>query len=103
MTAARNGSVAAVRALLKRGAQVGLAESFRGQTALMFAAGEGNTDAAKLLLEFGAKLNERSKGGYTPLLFAVRNNQRRSSSCWSRAPTSTTGYPMARRRSAWRS
>ena len=28
---------------------------------------------------------------------------RRSSSCWSRAPTSTTGYPMARRRSAWRS
>jgi ankyrin repeat protein len=41
----------------------------------MFAAGEGNTDAAKLLLEFGAKLNERSKGGYTPLLFAVRNNR----------------------------
>ena len=41
----------------------------------MFAAGEGNTDAARLLLEFGAKLNERSKGGYTPLLFAVRNNR----------------------------
>ena len=75
MTAARNGSVAAVRALLKRGAQVGLTESFRGQTALIFAAGEGNADAATLLIEFGAKLNERSKGGYTPLLFAVRNNR----------------------------
>jgi ankyrin repeat protein len=75
MTAARNGSVAAVRALLRRGAQVDLAESFRGQTALMFAAGEGNTAAARLLLELGAELNKRSTGGYTPLLFAVRNNR----------------------------
>jgi ankyrin repeat protein len=41
----------------------------------MFAAGEGNTGAAELLLELGAALNQRSKGGYTPLLFAVRNNR----------------------------
>ena len=75
MTAARNGSVAAVRALLRHGAQVGLAESFRGQTALMFAAGEGNTDAARLLLEFGADVKTRSTAGFTPLLFAVRNNR----------------------------
>ena len=40
----------------------------------MFAAGEGNTQAAELLLEFGADLKARSKAGYTPLLFAVRNN-----------------------------
>ena len=41
----------------------------------MFAAGEGNTAAAELLLEFRAKLNARSAGGYTPLLFAVRNDR----------------------------
>jgi len=75
MTAARNGSVPVVRALVRRGAQVGLTESVRGQTALMFAAGEGNTAAAALLLEAGAALNARSTGGYTPLLFAVRNNR----------------------------
>jgi ankyrin repeat protein len=104
MTAARNGSVAAVRALLKRGAQIGLTESFRGQTALMFAAGEGNADAATLLIEFGAKLNERSKGGYTPLLFAVRNNRYEMVKfLLEQGATSTTGYPTARRRSAWRS
>jgi ankyrin repeat protein len=74
-TASRNGSAAVVRVLLRRGAKVGLAESFRGQTALMFAAGEGNTDAAELLLELGAELKQRSTGGYTPLLFAVRNNR----------------------------
>jgi uncharacterized protein len=64
-----------VRALLRRGATIGLAESVRGQTALMFAAGEGNTAATELLLEVGAELNQRSTGGYTPLLFAVRNNR----------------------------
>ena len=75
MTAARNGRLDAVRALLRAGANVNMAESFKGQTPLMFAAGEGNVQAAELLIEFGADRKARSKAGYTPLLFAVRNNQ----------------------------
>ena len=74
MTASRNGNLDAVRVLLRSGAKVNLAENFRGQTALMFAAGEGNTAAAELLIEFGAGLQAKSKAGFTPLLFAVRNN-----------------------------
>src|SRR5258707_14628811 len=39
----------------------------------MWAALEGNTGAVELLIEFGADLKTKSKGGFTPLLFAVRN------------------------------
>src|SRR5512135_1282426 len=39
----------------------------------MWAASEGNTAAAETLIEFGASLKATSKGGFTPLLFAVRN------------------------------
>jgi ankyrin repeat protein len=60
--------------VLRAVAKLNVAESFKGQTPLMFAAGEGNTDAAALLLEFGADLNARSKAGFSPFLFAVRNN-----------------------------
>jgi ankyrin repeat protein len=88
-----------MRALPERGAQVGLTESFRGQTALTFAAGEGDTDAAKLLLESGARLNEHSKGGYTPLLLrSATTGSRRSGSSWRRALTSRTRFPTARPR-----
>ena len=50
-------------------------EPYKGQTALMWAAGEGNADAAALLIEFGGDVKAKSKAGYTPLLFAVLNNQ----------------------------
>ncbi len=75
MSASLNGEVDAIRALLRRGAKVNALESFKSQSALMMAAGEGNTKAVELLLEFGADLKAKSKGGYTPLLFAVRNNR----------------------------
>jgi len=39
----------------------------------MWAASEGNTAAADVLLEAGADLKLKSTGGFTPLLFAVRN------------------------------
>jgi ankyrin repeat protein len=39
---------------------------FHGQTPLMFAAGEGNTAAAEMLIEFGADLRARSRAGFTP-------------------------------------
>src|SRR6185503_6739894 len=73
MTAALSGRAEAVRLLLQRGAKVDAVEPYRGQTALMWAASEGNTDAASVLLEAGASITAKSTGGFTPLLFAVRN------------------------------
>jgi ankyrin repeat protein len=65
--------VDAVKVLLAYGANVNAREPFKGQTALMFAASEGNTAAAAMLLEFGAQIKAKSTKGYTALLFAVRN------------------------------
>ncbi|MGE3508062.1 MAG: ankyrin repeat domain-containing protein [Vicinamibacterales bacterium] len=56
MTAARTGSVDAVRTLLAHGAAVNARESRRGQTALMWAAARNNTDVMRVLLENGADL-----------------------------------------------
>jgi len=73
MTASRTGKVEAVNRLLGRSAKVNVKENWKGQTALMWAAGEGHTYTAKSLVEHGADVQARSKGGFTPLLFAVRN------------------------------
>src|SRR6185369_8123747 len=48
-------------------------EPNKGQTALMWAASEGHTAAAGMLIEFGGDIKAKSKGAFTPLLFAVRN------------------------------
>src|SRR5262249_23130784 len=64
--------------LVSRGAKVDAVEPYRGQTALMWAASEGNTSAAEMLMEFGASPKAKSKGGLTPLLFAVRNGHIRT-------------------------
>jgi uncharacterized protein len=48
-----------------------------GMTPLLFAARDGRLDAAKLLLEAGAKINTPDPNGITPLLMAVTNNQLR--------------------------
>jgi ankyrin repeat protein len=81
-----------VKALLDHGAQINVAEEWRGQTPLMWAAAEGHTDVVKLLIANGALIDARSKifdytglrpkagsvgmnfprGGFTPLLFAAR-------------------------------
>src|SRR5690606_8230073 len=55
--------------------QIDAAEHWRGQTALMWAAGEGHMNVVQMLVEAGANVRARSKSGYTPLLFAVRNAQ----------------------------
>jgi uncharacterized protein len=72
MTAARAGSVGAVRALVKGGAHLEAAESFRGQTALMWAFAENHLDVAKTLVEAGANVSARSASGFTPLMFVAR-------------------------------
>ena len=75
MTASLNGRVGAVRTLLDRGALVDEAEPFRGQTALMWAGGEGNAEAAALLVARGADIQAKSESGFSPLLFAILNNE----------------------------
>ncbi len=72
MAAARTGDADAVRALLAHGAVVDTTESWRGQTALMWAAAQNQTGAAEALIRAGADVHARSEGGFTPLLFAAR-------------------------------
>jgi uncharacterized protein len=72
MDAARTGKAEAVKLLLAHGAKVNTREELRGQNALMWAAAENNVDVVTTLVEAGAEINARSKGGFTPLMFAVR-------------------------------
>ena len=75
MTAARTGRPGAIKALIAHDALVNAKEPRRGQTALMWAAEEGNVEAIDLLLKGGAELDEQLDSGYTPLLFAVREGR----------------------------
>ncbi|MYH29255.1 MAG: hypothetical protein F4137_10440 [Acidobacteria bacterium] len=76
MTVSRTGRADAVRLLLDRGADPNRAEGWRGQTALMWASAENNLAAAEALLTGGADVHERSTGGFSPLMFAVRAGYR---------------------------
>ena len=73
MTAARTGNPDVLRLLLTHGARVNDSETWRQQTALMWAAAEGNAAAASVLIETGADVAARSSGGMTALLFAARS------------------------------
>jgi ankyrin repeat protein len=73
MTAGRTGVAAAVLTLLAHGATVDAVESWRGQTALMWAASEGHAATIQALIDAGADPAVRSKAGFTPLLFASRD------------------------------
>jgi len=72
MSAARSANVDAVKVLARAGADVNARETWSGQTALMWAAAEGDHAMASALLELGGDLRARSNGGTTPFMFAVR-------------------------------
>ena len=72
MTAARTGDVDVLRLLLTRGADLRARESWRGQTALHWAAAENHPAAVHALIELGADVAERSTAGWSALLYAVR-------------------------------
>jgi uncharacterized protein len=78
MIAARTGKVDAVSALLTAGAEIDAADAVKGQTALMWAAAEGNVATVKLLIEGGASVAARSKAGYTPMIFAARGGDQKT-------------------------
>ena len=72
MTAARTGKVDAVDVLLAHGADVNAKEPSQEQTALMWALSERHLEVAQTLIERGADVNARSRGGFSPVLFAAR-------------------------------
>ena len=96
MIAARTGSIDAVKLLLESGAQVNAAESFRGQTAVMYAAVENHAEIVRALVAAGANASARTKeytfqkltggaggiihdrpqGGITALMLAARQGSR---------------------------
>jgi ankyrin repeat protein len=75
MTCARTGKAGALEAVIAAGGQVNAKETTHSQTALMWAAGEGNSDAAATLIKHGAELKARDSAGWTALLFAAREGQ----------------------------
>ena len=75
MTCARTGALGAVNALLAHGADPNAAESWHGQTALMWAAGERHAAVAHALVDHGANVHARSSGGYTALLITARADE----------------------------
>ena len=75
MTAARAGKSDVVRLLASRGADVDAREGWHQQTALMWAAAENHPAVIDTLADLGADLQARSEGGFTALLFAVRDGR----------------------------
>lgn len=75
MAAARAGEIDTLRLLLDHGADAAARESWRGQTALMWAAAQNHARAVHTLIELGARVAERSDAGWSALLFAVRAGQ----------------------------
>jgi ankyrin repeat protein len=92
MLASSLGSLKIAQMLISRGANVNVVESFRGQTALMWAAAENHPEVVDLLLAHHAKVKLRAKyddwprqmtsepraqfrqtGGLTALLYATRS------------------------------
>ena len=68
MTAARTGKIAVVKALLSHGAAVEAKESQGGQTALMWAAAEGNVQVVEALLHRRGFACSRALRIYTVLV-----------------------------------
>jgi ankyrin repeat protein len=67
-------NVVEVRALLDRGFDANSVDP-RGNTLLMQAAWEGNTDVARLLLDKRARINLRNPGGETAMMLAALRGQ----------------------------
>ena len=74
MTAARTGNVDVVHALIDSGAQVNATTTETNSTALMWALSAPHPSIVRLLLERGADATIETTPGFTPLMFAARND-----------------------------
>jgi uncharacterized protein len=72
MTCSRTGSAKAVKSLLGKGADPNAREPWRWQTALMWAVAGKHSQVAGALIERGADVHARTRGGFTPLMFAAQ-------------------------------
>lgn len=70
MNASKDGNLAAVQAVMERGAKVD-EHSNKGKRALMFAASEGHLDVAQWLIDQGADVNVVDNYGTTALIVAA--------------------------------
>ena len=72
MTCSRTGSVEAVKSLLAHGADPNVREPWRWQTALMWTIAGKHSQIAGVLVERRADIHARTRGGFTPLMFAAQ-------------------------------
>ncbi len=70
MIAARDGQVQQVATLIRSGAEVNLKTSPYGFTALIIASMWGNEGVTRLLLDNGARINEKDEQGNSSLIYA---------------------------------
>ena len=75
MVCAHTGNVETVKLLLSHGANPNAKETQQGQTALMRAVAEKHPEVVRALLDRGADVRARSKGGFTALLFAGQQGE----------------------------
>ena len=75
MECARTGNVDTVKSLLAHKADPNAKETQQGQTALMRAVAEKHPEVVRALIEGGADVRARSKGGFTALLFAGQQGE----------------------------
>ena len=76
LTAARNGDLEKVKALLKDKADLVSSKDNEAFTPLHMAAGQGHTAVVELLLSFESDVNGKDNEGYTPLHFAASEGQK---------------------------
>ena len=74
MTCARTGKVAAAKALIEAGASIDAVESWRGQTALMWAAADGHADMVRALVAAGADITAVGNGAGRTLVAMAQGN-----------------------------
>jgi Ankyrin repeats (many copies) len=71
LEAAKSGDLEALRSLARSGADLSVRDKAQDWTPLMFAIGQGHTDAATFLIESGADVNSEATTGTTALMVAA--------------------------------